>query len=153
MSDKRNLNAGCLILTIGYLALAFVSFIMAEDLKIDTRQGRHLLAGALANLSFSFAQIMITNFALRKAEKWAWWSNLVPLIIYGLIILIIDATHVRSQNLVRTLAPQVAGLLILVTGLIISGMGIYKRSNLRSENDLKIGSDSISKTGHGEPQS
>jgi drug/metabolite transporter (DMT)-like permease len=125
VNNKQKLNIGATILTVGYIGLSTVSFIIAKDADLDTRQGRHLLAGALANVSFSIAQIMITNFALRKGEKWAWWSNLIPAFSYGLVILIIDATHVQPTNLFSTLAPQVGGLIILGIGLIISGVGLF----------------------------
>ena len=124
--NKAKLNIGSTMLTIGYVGLSSVSFIIAKDADLDTRPGRHLLAGALANISFSFAQIMITNFALRKGERWAWWSNLIPAFGYGLTILIIDATHVQMAKLFVTLAPQVGGLIILGAGLTISGIGLFK---------------------------
>ena len=126
MNNKEKLNIGSTILTAGYVGLSSVSFIIAKDADLDTKLGRHLLAGALANFAFSFVQIMVTNFALRKGEKWAWWANLIPAFSYGLTILIIDATHVQLSKLFITLAPQIGGLIILGAGLIITGIGLFK---------------------------
>ncbi|WP_315815540.1 hypothetical protein [Paraflavitalea speifideaquila] len=126
MNSKEKLKIGSTILTVGYTGLSSISFIIAKDADLDTATGRHLLAGALANIAFSFVQIMITNFALRKGEKWAWWSNLIPAFGYGVTMLIIDATHVQPTNLFATLMPQVGGLIVLGIGLIISWMGLFK---------------------------
>jgi len=127
MNNKEKINIGSSILTVGYLGLSSVFFIIAKDADLDTATGRHLLAGALANIAFSFAQIMIANFALRKGERWAWWSNLIPAFGYGATILIIDATHVQPAKLIATLAPQAAGIIILSVGLIITGIGLFKK--------------------------
>ena len=127
MKSQKLLNIGSAILITGYLGLSSVSFVIAKDAELSTATGRHLLAGALANASFAISQMLITNFALRNGEQWAWWSNLIPMVGYGFAILIIDATHVKAANLFATLLPQVIGLCILVVGLIISWMGLPKK--------------------------
>ena len=126
MDSSKKLNIGSYVLVAGYIGLSAVSFVIAKDARLDTVHGRHLLAGSLANGAFSFSQIMITCFALRKGKKWAWWANLIPALGYGLTMLIIDAIHVQATRLFVTLAPQAAGLIILATGLTISWSGLDK---------------------------
>ena len=127
MQSKRKLKVGSTILTIGYIGLSTVSFVLAKETDLTTANGRHLLAGALANGAFCFSQIMITNFALRKGEKWAWWANLVPAIGYGLTILLTDAFHVSKDKLFITLAPQIGGMIILGIGLSIAAGPVFKK--------------------------
>lgn len=129
MDSKKRLKVGSFILAGGYIGLSSVSFIIAKDANLNAIQGRHLLAGALANAAFSFTQIMVSFFALRKGRRWAWWSNLIPALGYGLTILIVDATHVKPTRLFATLAPQVAGLIIVGIGLIFSWSGLDKEKN------------------------
>jgi hypothetical protein len=129
MENKTKLNVGSSVIVTGYIGLSLVSFIIVKGADLNTAEGRHLLAGALANAAFCFSQIMITYFALRKGKRWAWWSNLIPAFGYGLTMLIIDAAHVHKTRLFTTLAPQVAGLIILGTGLIISWTGLDKLKN------------------------
>ena len=137
MINRKNLNTGSTILTLGYLGLLAVSWIIFADADLSTTQGRHLLAGSLANAAFCFSQIMITNFALRKGEKWAWWSNLIPALSYGLIILFIDITQVPTKRLLNTLAPQVGGMIILIIGLTFSGIGLFrKKQNFRQKRQF-----------------
>ena len=125
-SDKRKLYAGTLILIAGYTGLSAVSFVLVTNADMDTATGRHLLAGALANGVFCFTQIMITYFALRKGEHWAWWSICIPAFVYGLVMLITYSLLVSKERLFITIAPQIAGLFVLSLGLFYSGIAIFK---------------------------
>ena len=127
MDNKRKLNIGSTILTVGYAGLLYGCFVIANDADWNTANGRHLIAGALANFAFAFSQIMIANFALRKGEKWAWWGSLIPTFAYGLTILTIDSTHVHPERMFATIVPQIAGLIVFATGLTISGFALFKK--------------------------
>jgi hypothetical protein len=95
---------------------------------VSTAVGRHLWAGALANASLALVLSGVAFFALRRGERWAVAAATVPLLLYGLPVLLIDATHVTSENLVATLAPQIAGIVVSVVGIALAASGIRWRS-------------------------
>jgi hypothetical protein len=52
---------------------------------------------------------------------------LIPLVLYGVPILVVDATHVVPHRLLATLVPQVMGLSIMVCGLVLVGPHVLRR--------------------------
>ena len=84
-------------------------------------------AGALANAALALVEILVILIALRKGEKWAWWAAALPLICYGLPILILDSVFVSSERLVETLAPQALGLITAGTGLVLAARDLFSR--------------------------
>ena len=119
--SSSNLQSGATLLAIGYAGLLTASIAIAKDADIKTSTGRHLWAGALANAVLCGAEIFITTNPLRRGEKWAWWAAALPIVFYGIPMLILDALNVPPEKLFLTLAPQVAGLVISGIGLTLTG--------------------------------
>jgi hypothetical protein len=119
--DNSNLQTGATILAIGYTGLLGASIaILGKDADVKTSVGRHLWAGALANAALCVAEIYIVTNPLRKGERWAWWVSALPIVVYGIPILILDALNVSSDKLFLTLVPQVAGLVLSGIGLTLT---------------------------------
>jgi len=120
MSAIVRRQVGCAILAIGALGLSGASAaILARGPDLTTATGRHLTAGALANLALALVMALLAAIPLRRGERWALWGYVAPLLVYGVPMLIIDATHVAPARLARTLAPQVLGLASVVIGLAL----------------------------------
>jgi hypothetical protein len=120
---------GSAILSVGSLGLIAASFsIVSRDADVSTAVGRHLWAGALANASLALVLSGVAFFALRRGERWAVGAATVPLMLYGLPVLLIDATNVRSENLAATLAPQVVGVAASIVGIGLAASGVQWRS-------------------------
>jgi hypothetical protein len=113
------------------IALALISVLgvsvalVSRDASMDTAVGRHLWAGALANAALVVVEMVIVLGPLRRGEVWAFWVALLPIAIYGIPILVIDATHVPRETLVATLAPQVAGLALASVGFALTARGLW----------------------------
>lgn len=119
--NDQNLKLGSTILAFGYVGLLAASIaIVSRGADPDSAIGRHLWAGALANVSLCAVEILITTQSLRKGEKWAWWAAAVPLVVYGIPMLILDAIHVPPERLFLTLAPQVLGMVAAGVGLTLT---------------------------------
>jgi lysylphosphatidylglycerol synthetase-like protein (DUF2156 family) len=119
--NNQNLKLGSTILAVGYVGLLAASIaIVSSGANPDSAIGRHLWAGSLANASLCAVEILVITHSLRKGEKWAWWAAAVPLIVYGIPILILDALHVPSERLFLTLAPQVLGMVAAGVGLTLT---------------------------------
>jgi hypothetical protein len=99
--------------------------MFAQKPDVTTHTGRLLCAGALANLTLSLMWAAIAFFPLRRGERWAFWAYLVPIPLYGLPMLYLDATNVVRAHLFSTLAPQVAGLSFAVLGLVLVVPGVF----------------------------
>lgn len=95
--------------------------ILSTKPDINTRQGRHLLAGALAIGSLSAVEVLIAIFPLSRGERWAFWAALLPLLSLVFPVMLVDATHVTSGHLLVTLAPFAAGSLLVIGGLALVG--------------------------------
>src|SRR5215831_2191408 len=95
--------------------------ILSTQPDINTRPGRHLLAGTLAIVSLSAVEVLIAIFPLRRGERWAFWAALLPLLSLVLPVMFIDATHVTSGNLLVTLTPFAVGLILAMGGLALVG--------------------------------
>ncbi|MBF8294670.1 MAG: hypothetical protein HW389_1215 [Bacteroidetes bacterium] len=127
-NDDKNLRLGCTILAIGYIGLFLASIaIVSKQADPSSAVGRHLWAGALANACLAAVEIIIVSVPLRKKQRWAWWAASLPILFYGLPILIIDSTYVSSERLAETLAPQVLGLLAAIVGLALVARSIFSR--------------------------
>ena len=99
--------------------------LVSREASFDTAVGRHLWAGALANASLVLVALAIVLGPLRRGEAWAFWVTLIPIAIYAIPILVIDATHVPRQTLIATLAPQVAGLVLAAVGFALTARGLW----------------------------
>ena len=126
MMSRRRQTIGCTLLAIAGIGLSTASFAIAFPMPDPaTPDGRHRLAGALANLALSAVMTMIALFPLRAKERWAFFAYTAPLLTYGFPILLIDANHVSRANLWATLAPQAAGLAIALTGLLLVAPSVF----------------------------
>lgn len=119
---------GVVIIALGTLGLASASLaILARSPGISTAAGRHLLAGALANASLAITLFLITVIPLRKRQRWALWALCLPMLFYGVPMLIVDAMNVGREQLFLTLGPQVGGLALFLAGLVLVGPAMFKR--------------------------
>ncbi len=85
------------LLFAAYLGLAFVSVaILRHGFDLNTADGRHLLAGALANLALVWMSLFIVATGYCAGRRWAWLACLACL--YGLPVMIIDARKFRSRK-------------------------------------------------------
>jgi len=129
LNAGRHLKIGATILAVGALSLSAASGAMlAQRPDITTAAGRLLCAGALANLSLSLMWALIATIPLRRGEKWAFWAYCLPIPLYGIPMLALDATNVEKTELITTLAPQVLGLLVAAVGLVLVAPGIFKKA-------------------------
>jgi len=129
MNQTSRLKLGTIILAIGALSLSAASIAMfAQHPDVTTTIGRLLCAGALANFSLSVIWALIAFFPLRRGEKWAFWAYVLPIPLYGIPMLVLDATNVEKAELLSTLAPQVMGLLVAAVGLFLVAPGIFRNT-------------------------
>ncbi|MCI0404731.1 MAG: hypothetical protein L0Z48_10835 [candidate division Zixibacteria bacterium] len=130
MNQARRIKIGAIILAIGSLGLSGASAaILSNSPEVTTTIGRLMRAGALANLCLSLLWSLIALIPLRWGEKWAFWAFLIPIPLYGIPLLYLDATYAPREGLVGTLAPQVGGLLVAAVGLILVATGIFKKTS------------------------
>ncbi|MCI0695165.1 hypothetical protein L0337_24545 [candidate division KSB1 bacterium] len=128
MKQNQRLKIGAAVLAIGALSLSAASIAMlAQGPDVTTHIGRLLCAGALANFSLSLIWALIAIFPLRRGEKWAFWAFCLPILLYGIPMLILDATNVEPSSLVSTLAPQVLGLSMALVGLFLVAPGVFRK--------------------------
>lgn len=128
MKQKQRHKIGSTILAVGAFSLSAASFAMlAQGPDVATHIGRLLCAGALANFSLSLIWALIAIFPLRRGEKWAFWAFCLPIPLYGIPMLILDAINVEPSSLLSTLAPQVLGLLIALAGLFLVSPGVFRK--------------------------
>ena len=107
-------------LAIGILGLSAASIgVLSPTPGVQTKIGRHLMAGALANLALTLVLSVIAAIPLRNGQRWAFWAFLIPIIVYSIPILIVDAIYVTPANRAVTLAPGLAGLVFSLVCLAL----------------------------------
>jgi hypothetical protein len=112
-------------MVIAYVGLCAASWgILSMGADLSTANGRHLLAGALANLALVGMGITVTVTAYRRGQRWAWFANVFPL-LYGIPIISADSYYVGFWS--STVMPQVLGGTVLVVGLVLP-VDIFWRS-------------------------
>ncbi len=112
---------GPLVVAVASLGLGSASLaILRPAPDLTTAVGRHLMAGALANAALAFILFIIAIGPLRRGESWALWAYVPIIAFYGVPMILIDATHVAPERVPRTLAPQIAGITLLIIGLVLS---------------------------------
>ena len=99
--------------------------MVSRGAALDTAVGRHLWAGALANAALVALALAIVLGPLRRGEAWAFWVALIPIVIYAIPILVIDAINVPRATLINTLMPQVGGLVLAAIGFALAGRGLW----------------------------
>jgi len=128
----QRLKIGAIILATGALGLSAASMaFLWQKPDVATALGRILWAGALANFSLAVIMALIAIFPMRRGEKWAFWAYCIPFGVYGIPILILDATHVAQEHLLSTLAPQVSGLVVAMLGLFLVAVPMFKGAGQR----------------------
>jgi hypothetical protein len=124
IKSGTTLRLGPSLVALSYAMAGFAAYsILATRPDINTRSGRHLLAGALAIGSLSAVEVLIAVFPLSKGERWAFWAALLPLVSLVLPVMLIDATHVISGNRFTTLVPFAVGLILAISGLVLVWLG------------------------------
>ena len=104
MTPAQSLRLGSVLLAVSALGISGATVaVLSRVPDVSTVMGRHLWAGALANLSLSAIQVLIALIPLRRGEKWAFWAYLMPLLVYGAPIVMLDATHASTATLLPTL--------------------------------------------------
>src|SRR5215470_2501230 len=122
LSTDTKLLLGSSLVAMSYgLAASAAYSILSTQPEMNTRPGRHLLAGALAIGSLSAVEVLIAIFPLRQGERWASWAALLPLLSLVLPVMLIDATHVSPGHLLVTLTPFGVGLILAIIGLALVG--------------------------------
>jgi hypothetical protein len=124
--------AGVLLLLLSAILLIAPSFSMISGANLYTATGRHLVAGALANLSLSIILVLVTLIPLRRGERWPLGAFMAAFLCYGVPVFLIDATHVDSTRLQSTLAPQAAGLLLILLGMLVFARGAARHGSNHS---------------------
>ncbi len=116
---------------IALVALATVGLgsasaaMLAQRPDVTTTIGRLLVAGALANVSLALTLFLIAVNPLRRGQRWAFWTLCLPIVAYGVPMLILDGTNVAREHLLSSLAPQVGGLGLLIVGLLLARPGVF----------------------------
>lgn len=127
-ANNKSLRWGSIILAISAIGImAAPIVILSGQPDPGTRIGRHVWAGALALACLSILEILIALVPLRRGEKWAFWAAVLPFVMVGFPVLILDAVYVPAKNLVNTLAPQVLGLGAGLIGLALCGWGLFSK--------------------------
>jgi hypothetical protein len=128
MHVHARLTLGASILFIAALALLSASFaIVTPSPDLSSKVGRHLVAGALANVSVAILLATLALVPIRRGEPWAFWLYVIVAAVYGIPVLVLDATHVAPSRLVVTLLPQMLGLVTMSVGLAIAGSAIFRK--------------------------
>ena len=119
------------ILVVAYVGLGAASWgILSQGADLSTANGRHLLAGALANLAFVGMGITVTSTAYRQGKRWAWFANLIPF-VYGIPMVSIDSHYAGFWS--SAVIPQVLGGLVVLTGPLLP-FNIFWRKKISSNS-------------------
>jgi len=116
---RRRLGSALVAVSYGMSGFAAYAILSAHP-GVATRNGRHLVAGAMAILSLALVEMLIALIPLRRGEKWAFWAALIPMLSLVIPVMLIDAATVSADHLVTTLTPFVIGLLLAFTGLALA---------------------------------
>ena len=118
-SARRRVGSVLVAVSYGTSGLAAYA-ILATHPDVATRDGRHLIAGAIAIVSLAVVEIVIALIPLQRGEKWAFWAALIPMLSLVVPVMWIDATNVTYDHLATTLAPLFVGLLLTFTCLALA---------------------------------
>lgn len=126
----RRLQISWKILVFDYVLLGAASWgILSSGADLATANGRHLLAGALANLALVAMGITITVTAFRRGKRWAWFANTIPL-FYGILMISLDAYYVGFWTV--AVLPQALGFVLLALALLMP-VDIFWRAKTMSK--------------------
>jgi hypothetical protein len=123
------LSVGWVLLAASAVGLVAAPITLLLNLSdLSTRSGRHAFAGASGLTALAVLEFALAVIPIRRGETWALIAAGVPFVVVGVPVLIVDATHVAPERLWQTLAPQVAGLFVGVTGWFLCAVGIPRRA-------------------------
>jgi hypothetical protein len=112
---------GSLLVAVSYGTSGLAAYaIFATRPDAATRDGRHLIAGAMAIVTLALIEILIALIPLRRGEKWAFWAALIPMLSLVVPMMMIDAVNVSAEHLMATLMPFIIGLLLTFSGLALA---------------------------------
>ena len=119
------LGVGSVLLAVAAVGLLAAPItILFNEPDLSTRLGRHAFAGALGLIALAVLEFLLAVIPIRRGEKWALFAAGVAFVVVGVPVLIVDAANVAPQRLARTLAPQVAGLVVGTTGWLLCAVGM-----------------------------
>lgn len=128
MHRRRLLRLGSTLLALGALGmLAAPITILRTHPDLASRTGRHVFAGAMGLTAVAILECALALIPLRRGQGWALAAAAVPLLVVGIPIFAVDATHVDRARLWNTLWPQGAGLLVALTALALCALGLPRR--------------------------
>ena len=108
-----------IFLAVAYVMLLFASrAVLSDRPSLETRVGRHLVAGALGIAALVVVEVLICLIPLCKGEIWAYWAAAAPFFLLGIPIFVIDASYGPGDTRWATLLPQ--GIAILVGVILIA---------------------------------
>ena len=132
MNRPALLRTGLVVLVVSAVGLLLASVgILTPFPDLESKTGRHLMAGGLANAALALVLILIATNAIKRGERWGLAAYVASLLVYGIPILVIDASYVAPSRLARTLAPQIAGMLIMATGIALVALALFTGDNRR----------------------
>ena len=125
--ESQRLRLSWKLIVAGYVGLSAATWgILSGGADLSTSNGRHLLAGGLANLSLVIMGITVTVTSYRRGKRWAWWANIIPF-VYGIPIIGLDSYYVGFWT--TTVLPQVLGSTVLLVGLVLPARLFWKKGN------------------------
>jgi hypothetical protein len=129
--DRRSvlLRVGWILLAVSALGfLAAPITILSNIPDFSMRPSRHGFAGALGLTALAVFEFLLAVIPIRRGETWALVAAGIPFVVVGVPVLIVDATNIAPERLWRTLAPQVAGLVLGTAAWVLCVVGIRRRA-------------------------
>ena len=134
-SDRTTADQPSTPLRVGWVLLAVAAAgllaapitILRNIVDLSTRPSRHAFAGALGLAALASMEFLLAIIPIRRGERWAMIAAGLPFVLVGLPVLVVDATNVAPERLSRTLAPQVVGLVVGTTALVLCAIGTRHR--------------------------
>ena len=135
-ADRTTADRPSIALRVGWVLLAVAAAgllaapitILRNIVDLSTRPSRHAFAGALGLAALAAMQFLLAIIPIRRGERWAIIAAGLPFVLVGLPVLVVDATNVAPERLSRTLAPQVVGLVVGTTALVLCAIGTRRRA-------------------------
>jgi hypothetical protein len=122
------LRLGVVLLVISSLGMLAAPITIVKAMpELETRTGRHTLAGALALTAVAIFECALALIPIRRGERWALAAAAVPFVVIGLPIFLVDATYVAPERLWNTLAPQGLGMILGITALTLCVLGARRQ--------------------------
>jgi len=127
MPDRaRDLRWGTSLLAMSAAGVLGASAaILTDRPDLTTRSGRQLVTGALAIAALAVLVMAIVLIPLRRGERWAFWTVVLPIFLVGVPLAALEARFVPSERRFMTVAPQLGDLVLAIAGLVLSARGVF----------------------------